>query len=326
MSSIEFDQARVRGGAVFTELLRAMRPKDWIKNLFVFAALAFSSGKLWLNHPISIVIVTVAFVLFCMVAGSIYLINDLVDIEKDRAHPKKRNRPLASGRLSPTVAKIAAAVSLVIAIPSAFAFDALPVPWTTEAGAWHNIDFGIVLLSYLLIQGIAYSYYLKHIVILDVFTIAAGFVLRAVAGALVLDIHITEWLLICMGLLSLFLGFAKRRAELVLLEGGAGEHRKILQEYSLPMLDQFLSIITGAIIIAYTLFTTTSTTLPTRGGFPLMLVTAPIVVYAIFRYLYLIYQKGGGGNPAEIVLGDRPFTVALLLWGGVSVAVLAFAQ
>lgn len=321
--SAEFEPASV-GGQV-RELVRAMRPKDWIKNLFVFAAIAFADGKLWLN-PLALATVITAFVLFCVVAGSIYLINDLVDIEKDRAHPKKRNRPLASGKLGPTIAKVAAGVFLCTAIPAAFALDALPKNWPTEPAPWSRFDFGFALLAYLLIQGILYSYYLKHIVLLDVFTIAAGFVLRAVAGAMVLDIHITEWLLICMGLLSLFLGFAKRRAELVLLEGGAGEHRKILQEYSLPMLDQFLSIITGAVIIAYTLFTTTSDTLPkTDGRFPLMLVTAPFVVYAIFRYLYLIYQKGGGGNPAEIVLGDRPFTIALVLWGVVSVTILSLA-
>lgn len=319
--SAEFESDSVVGQA--RELIRAMRPKDWIKNLFVFAAIAFANGKLWQN-PFALLTVVAAFVLFCMVAGSIYLINDLVDIEKDRAHPKKKYRPLASGKLSPTVAKVAATVFLAVAIPAAFVLDAIPVTWPTEPALWTQFDFGVALLAYLLIQGIAYSYYLKHIVLLDVFTIAAGFVLRAVAGAMVLDIHITEWLLICMGLLSLFLGFAKRRAELVLLEGGAGEHRRILEEYSLPMLDQMMSIVTAGIIIAYTLFTTTSKTLPrTEGDFPMMLVTAPIVVYAIFRYLYLIYKKGGGGNPAEIVLGDRPFTVALLLWGIISVAILS---
>ena len=320
----ELEQPRARGIGILRELIRAMRPKDWIKNVFVFAALAFSSGKLWLNFPISIAITVAAFVLFSMVAGSIYLINDLVDIEKDRAHPKKRNRPLASGRLSPAVARVAAVVLLATAIPAAFVLDAIVVPWPVEQSFLQQYDFGIVLVAYLLIQGIFYSYYLKHIVLLDVFTIAAGFVLRAVAGALVLDINITEWLLICMGLLSLFLGFAKRRAELVLLEGSAGEHRKILQEYSLPMLDQMLSIITGAVIIAYTFFTTNDTLPQAPGGFPLMLATAPIVTYAIFRYLYLIYQKNGGGNPAEIVLGDRPFTISLLLWGVISVALLTF--
>lgn len=324
--SAEIEPSYARGIAMMRELFRAMRPKDWIKNLFVFAAIAFAQGRLWAN-PLALAKVVTAFVLFCMVAGSIYLINDLVDIEKDRAHPKKRFRPLASGRLSPLVAKIAAVIFLATAIPAAFVLDAIPATWNTESAAWSHYDFGFALLAYLLIQGFFYSYYLKHVVLIDVFTIAAGFVLRAVAGAMVLDIHITEWLLICMGLLSLFLGFAKRRAELVLLEGGAGEHRKILQEYSLPMLDQMMSIVTAGIIIAYTFFTTNADTLPrTASGFPLMLVTAPIVVYALFRYLYLIYKKGGGGNPAEIVLGDRPFTIALMLWGVISVALLTLVQ
>lgn len=324
--SAELESNRAQGAAVAKELLLAMRPKDWIKNVFVFAAIAFSSGRLWMN-PIAVAIVVAAFLLFCMVAGSIYLINDLVDIEKDRAHPKKRNRPLASGRLSPTVAKVAAAVFLCVAIPSAFALDAIWVSWEGNAQPWwHQIDFGVVLLSYMVIQGILYSYYLKNVVLLDVFTIAAGFVLRAVAGAMVLDIQITEWLLVCMGLLSLFLAFAKRRAELVLLEGGAGEHRKILQEYSLPMLDQMMSIVTAAIIVAYTFFTTSSPTLPkTHGGFSVMLFTVPLVVYAIFRYLYLIYKKGGGGNPADIVIGDRPFTISLVLWGVLSMLLLVLA-
>lgn len=315
------DQSRARGGAVVRELIRAMRPKDWIKNVFVFAAIVFSTGRLW-RHIDSLLVVVGAFVLFCMVAGAIYLINDLVDIEKDRAHPKKRNRPLASGRLSPAIAKVAAVLLLAVALPAAFALDFVPINNGQTARWWDNLDFGFALIAYMLIQGILYSYYLKHIVILDVFTIAAGFVLRAVAGAMVLDINITEWLLICMGLLSLFLGFAKRRAELVLLEGGAGEHRRILEEYSLPMLDQMLSIVTATIIIAYTFFTTTAETLPQRP-FPIMMVTVPFVIYAIFRYLYLIYKKEGGGNPADIVLGDRPFALSILLWGLISVSILA---
>lgn len=181
---------------------------------------------------------------------------------------------------------------------------------------------GLVLVSYVLIQGVAYSYYLKHVVILDIFTIAAGFVLRAVAGALVLDIKITYWLLMCMGLLAVFLGLAKRRAELILLQNGAGEHRRILEEYSLPMLDQMISIITAATIIAYTLFTTSAETLP-RTPFPIMLVTVPIVVYLIFRYLYLMYKHGEGGSPADLVLKDVPFIVAGVLWGVLVLVILA---
>jgi 4-hydroxybenzoate polyprenyltransferase len=320
--SLEIENSRARGGAVILELLRTMRPKEWIKNIFVFAALAFSQERLWLR-PEKILIVAVAFVLFSMAASAIYLINDLVDIEKDRAHPKKRSRPLASGRLSPRVATIAAVVLLMVALPGAFLLDMADHDATRTA--LHNYDFGVALVSYVLIQGVAYSYWLKNIVIVDIFTIAAGFVLRAVAGALVLDIRITYWLLMCMGLLAVFLGLAKRRAELILLENGAGEHRRILAEYSLPMLDQMISIITAATIIAYTLFTTSAETLP-RTPFPIMLVTVPIVIYLIFRYLYLMYKHGEGGSPADLVLKDVPFIAAGGLWGVLVLAILALPR
>ena len=318
---LELDQRRARGAAVVVELLREMRPKEWIKNIFVFAAIAFArdpatGAPLWQDLD-KLLIVTAAFVLFCMAASAIYLINDLVDIEKDRTHPKKRNRPLASGRLSPAVAVVAAVLLLLLALPGAFWLD-----YTAGQPLRQNLDFGLVLVGYVLIQGIAYSYYLKNVVILDIFTIAAGFVLRAVAGALVLDIQITYWLLMCMGLLALFLGLAKRRAELVLLEHGAGEHRRILDEYSLPMLDQMISIITAATIIAYTLFTTSAETLP-RKPFPIMLVTVPIVIYLIFRYLYLMYKHGEGGSPADLIIKDVPFIVAGGLWGVLVLAILA---
>lgn len=314
--SIEIDSTRARGGAMLWQLLRAMRPKDWLKNVFVFAALVFSERREWLQLD-RVLLVVATFVLFSMVASSIYLINDLVDIEKDRAHPKKRHRPLASGRLSPRVAVVAAVVLLAVALPLAFVLDYKPANTL-----WQNINLGTTLVLYLVVQGVLYSYFLKHMVILDIFTIAAGFVLRAVAGAQVLDINITPWLLICMGLLALFLGAAKRRAELVLLQDGAGEHRRILDEYSLPMLDQMMSIITAATLIAYTLFTTLAPTLP-NNGFPTMMLTVPFVVYAIFRYLYLIYKHGGGGNPAELLLGDRPFALAIMLWGLTALAIMA---
>jgi 4-hydroxybenzoate polyprenyltransferase len=318
---LELEDSRVKRGAVLVELLREMRPKEWIKNIFIFAAIAFARDPatgvpLWQDFS-RLLIVALAFVLFCMAASAIYLINDLVDIEKDRAHPKKRTRPLASGRLGPAVAKVAAVALLLIALPGAFLIDYSP-----GHPLWENIDFGLALFGYVLIQGIAYSYYLKNVVILDIFTIAAGFVLRAVAGAMVLDIQITYWLLMCMGLLALFLGLAKRRAELILLENGAREHRRILDEYSLPMLDQMISIITAATIIAYTLFTTSAETLP-RKPFPIMLVTVPVVIYLIFRYLYLMYKHGEGGSPADLIIKDVPFIVAGCFWGVLVLVVLA---
>ena len=318
---LDMENRRAQGSAVLIELLREMRPKEWNKHIFVFAAIAFARNQttgapLWQDIG-KLAIVAAAFVLFCMAASAIYLINDLVDIEKDRTHPKKRNRPLASGRLSPTIAIVAAVALLVVSLPGAFLLD-----YAAGQTLRQNLDFGLALVSYVLIQGIAYSYYLKHVVILDIFTIAAGFVLRAVDGALVLDIQITYWLLMCMGLLALFLGLAKRRAELVLLENGAGEHRRILDEYSLPMLDQMISIITAATIIAYTLFTTSAETLP-RRPFPIMLVTVPVVIYMIFRYLYLMYKHGEGGSPADLIIKDVPFIVAGGLWGLLVLVILA---
>lgn len=318
----DIDTVRARGGAVLIELLRTMRPKEWIKNAFVFAAIAFSQQRLWTRAD-AVGAVVAAFVLFCMVASAIYLLNDLVDMEKDRAHPKKRHRPLASGRLQPRIALATAIALAATALPLAILVDRSYVP-PGGSVTWfgHDYDFPVALLSYALIQGIAYSFYLKHVVILDIFTIAAGFVLRAVAGAMVIDIDITPWLLICMGLLALFLGLAKRRAELVLLEHGAGSHRRILDEYSLPLLDQMMSIVTAATIIAYTLFTSTAETLPHKP-FPVMMITIPFVIYAIFRYLYLIYKQDGGGSPADLVLKDAPLASCIALWGITAVTILA---
>jgi 4-hydroxybenzoate polyprenyltransferase len=291
-----------------------MRPKQWIKNVFVFAAIIFSDDRLWMR-PDQILLALGAFVIFCACSGAIYLINDLVDIEKDRAHPKKRSRPLASGRLSPQVAVVAAVVLMLLVLVGSYWIDSLNNP----------PDFGLmaVMLTYIVIQGLLYSYWIKHVVILDIFTIAAGFVLRAVAGAVVLDIRITPWLLICMGLFALFLGLGKRRAEIVLLGEGAVIHRKILQEYSIAMLDQMISIVTAATIIVYTLFTYSAPNMP-QEPYPVMMVTVPIVIYAIFRYLYLIHQHGGGGSPEELVLKDVPLAFSIACYGATVLTLLAF--
>lgn len=320
--TVDVEIVQARGFSLLIELLRAMRPKEWIKNTFVFAAIVFSQQRLWMQID-AVLTVSAAFILFCMVASAVYLLNDLVDIEKDRVHPKKRNRPLASGRLSPQIAAVTAAALVIAAAPLSVWLDLVYTP-PRGSVAWfgHNYDFPVALLVYALVQGVAYSFYFKHVVIMDIFTIAAGFVLRAVAGAMVLDINITPWLLICMGLLALFLGLAKRRAEIVLLENGAGAHRKILDEYSLPLLDQMMSIVASATIIAYTLFTATAETLP-HEPFPVMMITVPFVVYAIFRYLYLIYKQDGGGSPADLVLKDTPLASCIVLWGLTSVAILA---
>jgi len=286
--------------AVVYELFRAMRPRQWLKNVFVFAALAFSEQRLW-TRPDQVLLVSGAFGAFCLAASSIYLINDLADIEKDRAHPRKCHRPLASGRLSPTAAIAAATTMILLLIPLAYLLDP-------------SFGFMAVLATYISVQGFLYTYWLKNVVLLDILTIAAGFVLRAVGGAVVIATPMTPWLLVCMGLLALFLGIGKRRHELILLQNGAGDHRRILNEYSLPMLDQMLSIVTASIIMAYSMATFSAPAVP-RDPYPLLMSTIPFVVYALFRYLYLIYQRTGGGSPEELVLKDAPLAISIALWG-----------
>lgn len=280
-------------------LLKTMRPHQWIKNIFVFTAIAFSEQRLWTDAD-KLLITMAAFGVFCMAASAIYLINDLVDIEKDRAHPRKRNRPLAAGKITPTQATIAAIVLVVTAIPLAYVIDP-------------DLGFLINLVIYVIVQGILYSYWLKNVVIFDILTVTAGFVLRAVAGAAVLNITITPWLLVCMGLLALFISIGKRRHELVLLEQGAGEHRRILAEYSVPMLDQMMSIVTASIIMTYSMTTFSAPAVP-REPYPALMITIPFVVYGIFRYIYLIYQRDGGGSPDEMVVKDMPLALDIILW------------
>ncbi|MBP1466096.1 decaprenyl-phosphate phosphoribosyltransferase [Candidatus Chloroploca sp. M-50] len=303
------------------ELLRAMRPRQWVKNAFVFAALAFSEDRLWQfwgeAGPIPLLRVIGAFIAFSMAASAIYLVNDLVDIEKDRAHPKKRERPFASGRLDPRIGIVAAAVLMLAVIPLAIVLDRDPPP------APLDLDFLAVLVLYIVIQGFLYTYWLKNVVIFDILVLAAGFVLRAVAGAAILDIQITPWLLLCMLLLALFLGIGKRRHELTLLEHGAGEHRRILQEYSVPMLDQMMSIVTASIIMAYSITAFLAPVAP-QEPYPMLMMTIPFVIYAIFRYLYLIYQRGEGGAPEDLLLRDRPLASSVVLWGITVLGVLFF--
>ncbi len=282
-------------------LVRTMRPRQWIKNIFVFAAIAFSEGRLWYTEPWQLLRVIGAFIAFCLAASAIYLINDLVDMEKDRAHPKKRHRPLAAGILSPTLAAFTAALLLLCVFPLAVWIDG-------------DLDFALALAIYVVVQGFLYSYWLKNIVIFDILIIAAGFILRAIAGAAVIDIVITPWLIVCMGLLALFLGIGKRRHELKLLEDGAGNHRRILTEYSIPLLDQMQAIVTASIVMAYSM-TAFSAPVAPKEPFPMLMLTIPFVVYAIFRYLYLIYQRDGGGTPEDLVLTDRPLALSIVLWG-----------
>jgi len=282
-----------------------MRPKQWTKQVFVFAALVFDRK---LTHPTAFLSTIVAAIAFCLVSGAVYLVNDLVDIEKDRQHPTKRSRPLPSGKLNPNVAMIAAAAIPLICIPAAI---------------WFNTAMGLVLLAYFLLQ-LFYSFVFKNMVIIDVMTIAAGFVLRVAAGVVVIDVErFSPWLYVCMTLLALFLGFGKRRHELFTLQDNANNHRASLEHYSLELIDQMSVVVISAAIMAYSLYTFSAPNLPRHDGQPLMMLTIPFVLYGLFRYQYLIHVKKEGGTPEELVLKDVPLIADLLLYG-VTVLVLMY--
>ncbi len=270
----------------------SMRPKQWTKNLIIFAAIIFSQN---LHRSDFLLKVILAFILFSFLSGSVYIFNDLKDLEKDKMHKKKRKRPLPSGKLNPRVALI---------VSSLMAFFSLGVSFLL------GLPFGLVALSYFLLQ-ISYTFYLKEQVILDVMTIAAGFVLRAIAGAVVISVRISPWLLLCAALLALFLGLAKRRHELVLLEDNAPNHRPILGDYSTALLDEMISMVTSATIVTYAFYTFFSETAVKSHYF---MATIPFVLYGLFRYLYLMHQKNLGGSPEEILLTDGPLVIDIILW------------
>jgi 4-hydroxybenzoate polyprenyltransferase len=277
-------------------LFRSMRPKQWTKNLILFAALIFSHNFL---SPLYFFKTVAAFIIFCIISGCVYIINDLFDLKQDKNHPIKCTRPLASGALKPSVAIIATAVLLFLSVVSALLLT--------------NLTFILIVLGYFILQ-IAYSTVLKHMVILDVFSIAAGFVLRAIAGAEVIDVPFSTWLLFCTILLSLFLALSKRRHELILLEDDAIHHRKILFEYSPYLLDQMISVVTASTVITYALYTVAEDTV-SKFGTDRLKYTIPFVLYGIFRYLYLIHQKNEGGSPEKVMLNDLPLLVCILLYG-----------
>jgi 4-hydroxybenzoate polyprenyltransferase len=271
-----------------------MRPKQWTKNGFIFAALIFDV-KLFQLEPL--LRTTAGFILLCLISGTVYLINDLVDVEKDRQHPLKKNRPIASGQVPTGVALTVAIIIPVIALPLSFLLDPI---------------FGVIIMIYLLLQ-IAYSFVLKNIVIVDVFTIAAGFVLRVAAGVpLVQAERFSPWLYVFTVLLALFLGLGKRRQEIVLLKGQAHKSRSILNEYNLSFLDAMMSIVTTGTVITYSFYTFSAPNLP---GSNLMMLTIPFVVYGIFRYLYVIHVQGNGGAPDEVLLTDRPLQIDIIFFG-----------
>jgi 4-hydroxybenzoate polyprenyltransferase len=277
-------------------LIQAMRPHQWVKNVVIFAALIFDR-QLGLNNLQPMLRTLAGFIIFCLLSGVVYIINDIADVEADRAHPKKRYRPIASGRLPIPFALISAVVILAIILPVSY---------------WLSPAFAAVALGYFLLN-LAYSKWIKHIAILDVFAIALGFVLRVAAGVTLIHVaRFSPWLYVVTTLASLYIGFGKRRAELGLLADQANSHRKVLSGYTLPMLDQYITIVSATTIMAYSLYTFSAPNLPNNHA---MMLTIPFVLYGVFRYLYLVQTQGGGGAPEEILFRDRPLQVTVLLWG-----------
>ena len=277
-------------------LLKTMRPRQWPKNGAVFAALVFDRQLSLSNlEPLGRSFAT--FLLFCLISSSVYIINDLIDVEADRQHPTKRNRPIAAGKLPPNVAMAAAIAFVVVSLPLSYLLSP---------------SLCLIAFAYLVLN-LAYSTWLKHIPMIDVLSIAAGFVMRVGAGVVVISVQrFSPWLYVVTTLLALFIGFGKRRAEITLLAESANSHRKVLEGYNLQLLDQLITIVCSTTIMAYSLYTFSALNLPEDHA---MMLTIPFVLYGIFRYLYLIQIKHEGGAPEEMVLTDRPLQVTILLYG-----------
>ena len=275
-------------------IVASMRPQQWIKNMFLFAALVFSGHLLVRND----VLLTVGgFVLFSMVASGVYVFNDIMDLESDKLHPVKRLRPLPSGKVTIGGAYLVSFLLCSFGIAGAFILGS---------------GFGWVIVAYSILN-VLYSIKLKDVVIVDVMTIAAGFVLRVVAGAVLIQVPTSEWLIICTVLLSLFLGFSKRRHELTILESDANAHRSVLRHYSPYFLDQMIGIVTASTVMSYALYTISDETVK-KFGTNGLIYTVPFVLYGIFRYLYLVHKKEEGGDPTRLALTDMPLLLNLVLW------------
>ena len=271
----------------------SLRPRQWVKNLFVFAGLVFSQR---LFTP-SAWTALGAFAIFCALSGAIYLFNDVADRDKDRLHPKKRERPIAAGRLPVPVALMTGVVLILGGL---------------VAAAWLSPRFALAAVAYVALLT-SYSMWLKHVVIVDVLTVASGFVLRAAGGALAIDVEISGWLLICTILIALFLALGKRRHEYLALDTEAARHRPILAEYSGALLDQMIAVVTASTVTAYALYTMSPETVA-KFHTHLLPATLPFVLYGIFRYLYLLYRHQLGGNPSELFLNDRALLVNTICW------------
>lgn len=279
----------------------AMRPRQWSKNLLLFAGLLFAEK---LGDVERVQLSMLAFISFCLISGAVYIYNDLRDLDEDRLHPQKRLRPIASGKLPIVVAGWVMVVAMLVGLLLAF--------WVRSAFGWMAVFYVVLSLSYSL-GG-------KHLVIIDVFLIAAGFVLRALAGAVAIDVSISAWLLACTSLLSLFLGFCKRRHEIITLGDDAPNHRTTLGEYNVSLLDQFIGIVSSATIITYALYTIQSATAMRHEN---LKYTIPMVMYGIFRYLYLVHRKDVGGAPEQVLLEDKPLQATILVWMAVALWAMA---
>jgi len=279
--------------AMLKAILKTMRPRQWTKNVFVLAALVFDRQLFTLDSVLRSV---GGMLLFCLLSSSVYIINDIRDVEADRQHPTKRNRPIASGKLPVPVAIGTVVVLLAVTFPLAFLLSR---------------QFFIIAALYFVIN-LAYSLGLKNVLLVDVLIIAAGFVLRVAAGVSLIEVErFSPWLYVVTTLGALYIGFGKRRAEVMLLEQNANQHRKVLDGYTLPFLDQMITIVSSTTVIAYSLYTFSAPNLPSNHA---MMLTIPFVLYGIFRYLWLLQVKKEGGAPEEILLSDRPIQVVVLLW------------
>jgi len=286
------------------DLTGSLRVRQWTKNVVVFAALIFAGRA---TDSGFLVRSAAAFFLFSLVSGAVYVFNDILDIAHDSLHPLKRSRPIASGRIPLPAAWTLFIVTAGAALIGAFLLDT---------------GFGAVATAYFTLQAF-YSMYLKNIIILDVFIISIGFVLRVVAGAVVLNVDISSWILVCTMLLALFLALSKRRHEITLLESGASDHRVILAEYSPYLLDQMIGVVTSATLVAYMIFTLSDETVAKFGKY--LILTVPFVLYGIFRYLYLVHNKNAGGQPEEVLLTDIPLQIAIAGYGLTAIAVIYFS-
>ena len=277
-------------------LIKTMRPRQWTKNLVVFAALVFDRQLRFDNLP-AVLRTLAGFIIFCLLSGVVYIINDILDAAADRQHPDKRSRPIASGALP---------VSLAWAVAVGLTLVLIPISYLLSPG------FALVAISYFVLN-LVYSKWLKHVPLLDVFSIALGFVLRVAAGVTLIHVaRFSPWLYVVITLGALYIGFGKRRAELALLADGANRHRRVLEGYTIPLLDQFITIVSSTTIIAYSLYTFSAPNLPENH---VMMLTIPFVLYGVFRYLYLIQVTHSGGAPEEVLLSDRPLQVVIILWG-----------